>query len=391
MGTDSTRIVELFESALRDFWSSDVCSDYLQWVMRPDSDFDFATSKEVHSCSGSHSRMFQKFERILQIVGLRPDCGALFWLGYLDYVELVSSLPTDGAQGDTSGNKGVAEMTSLFARALKVPQKGLSDIWDRYVDYAGKTAVSGNHMTGNLDQHDSVSISHEIKKSYELALKKYNEELSDLEANLVSSVNKEEAYAAYVDYELDNGDPARIQLIFERSVEVLPFCSTLWYQYLRWLDTELKVHQVRKYGLPKRSVVCLATQYFRSSSRRTTADASCASSRASSGNALCLRWNVPTSTAKARKVFGSRRSKRLARRPKESLSISRTRPLLVERSQKQVCLWRLPLCHTKYILLQAATTCVPWKRCSKKVSNTSRRATERASFAKRSPSFFMPN
>lgn len=47
MGTSTAKIEDLFESALRDFWSSDVCSDYIQWVMRADSELGFVQIKEV--------------------------------------------------------------------------------------------------------------------------------------------------------------------------------------------------------------------------------------------------------------------------------------------------------------------------------------------------------
>ncbi|KAH7729557.1 Sart3 protein [Aphelenchoides avenae] len=219
MGTSTAKIEDLFESALRDFWSSDVCSDYIQWVVRADSELGFVQIKE-------------KFERILQVVGLRPDCAALFWLGYIDYVEVLNSLSPESEANDNGSakDKAVNDMVSLYARALAVPQKDLNDIWTRYLKF--------------VDEHDSLEVSPEIRKNYEAALKKYSEELAQLEANLASATEKESAYAAYVDYELDNGDPARIQLMFERSVELLPFCSKLWYQYLRWLDVELKVHQV---------------------------------------------------------------------------------------------------------------------------------------------------
>lgn len=51
-------------------------------------------------------------------------------------------------------------------------------------------------------------------------------------------------YNDYIYFEIEAGDPSRIQMIFERALVEFPFDPTLWEEYVRWLDSSLKIHSV---------------------------------------------------------------------------------------------------------------------------------------------------
>jgi hypothetical protein len=46
----------------------------------------------------------------------------------------------------------------------------------------------------------------------------------------------------YIKFEESCGDPARVQILYERAVSELPVSSDLWMGYTSYLDRALKVH-----------------------------------------------------------------------------------------------------------------------------------------------------
>lgn len=52
------------------------------------------------------------------------------------------------------------------------------------------------------------------------------------------------AYMAYIALEKAQKAPARVQLLFERVLTSFPVTSQLWLQYGRYLEAEIKVHDL---------------------------------------------------------------------------------------------------------------------------------------------------
>lgn len=46
---------------------------------------------------------------------------------------------------------------------------------------------------------------------------------------------------AYLKFEQSSGDPARVQLLYERAVTEFPISNALWLDYTRYMDSTLKV------------------------------------------------------------------------------------------------------------------------------------------------------
>ena len=46
---------------------------------------------------------------------------------------------------------------------------------------------------------------------------------------------------AYLKFEESSGDPARVQILYERAVTEFPISNDLWLDYTRYLDRTLKV------------------------------------------------------------------------------------------------------------------------------------------------------
>lgn len=45
----------------------------------------------------------------------------------------------------------------------------------------------------------------------------------------------------YIKFEESYGDPARVQILYERAITKFPVSSDLWLSYTRYLDKTLKV------------------------------------------------------------------------------------------------------------------------------------------------------
>ena len=45
----------------------------------------------------------------------------------------------------------------------------------------------------------------------------------------------------YLNFEQSSGDPARVQILYERAITEFPVSRDLWLDYTRYLDKTLKV------------------------------------------------------------------------------------------------------------------------------------------------------
>ncbi|KAI1724998.1 prp18 domain-containing protein [Ditylenchus destructor] len=197
-GAPQQEIDTIFERALNDFHSDDICAKYIGW-----------------SC-----------ERVVSAIGLRPDAAHIAWESYLDILEAQYAMLADLDDDDPKKSAAATQLKNLFNRSLRIPHCRLSQIYERYLEFIG----DGNEQA-------------ETKTNYEGASKNYKE-IEAFENNLTSSGDPVSAFAGYIQYEIDGGNPARIQMIFERAVTQFPFSADLWLQYAGWADSSLKISQL---------------------------------------------------------------------------------------------------------------------------------------------------
>uniref|UniRef100_A0A914C1I7 RRM domain-containing protein n=1 Tax=Acrobeloides nanus TaxID=290746 RepID=A0A914C1I7_9BILA len=209
-GSDSDQIESLFERAFQDFQSCDVCLKYMEWT----TTLDMSVAKS-------------KLERVLQIIGIRPDCASLVWETYLDIEEGTLSV-----MGETSeeADQQRSKIEALYGRALRIPHQKHADVWQKYTDFMGEN-----------------KIPKKIRDEYEAAAKSYDE-MTQFEEKISNLEDHDEAsrtaFQEYIYFEIEKGDPARVQMIFERALVEFPFDPSLWEDYVRWLDSSLKIHSV---------------------------------------------------------------------------------------------------------------------------------------------------
>uniref|UniRef100_A0A8B9HC63 Spliceosome associated factor 3, U4/U6 recycling protein n=1 Tax=Astyanax mexicanus TaxID=7994 RepID=A0A8B9HC63_ASTMX len=147
---------------------------------------------EIRLTEGEESereKIYELFEKAVKDY-ICPD----IWLEFAQY-----SIGGMGAEG------GISRVRSIFERAL--------------------TAV-GLHMTKGAALWEAY-------REFEIAI------LSTLQ--LVSEPPKLAEYQGYIDYEMKEGDPARVQIIFERALAENCLVPDLWAKYTTYLDRQLKI------------------------------------------------------------------------------------------------------------------------------------------------------
>ncbi|KAM9259988.1 squamous cell carcinoma antigen recognized by T-cells 3 isoform 3-T3 [Cariama cristata] len=83
-----------------------------------------------------------------------------------------------------------------------------------------------------------------IIKNYKKALQQLEKCKPYEEALLGAETPKLAEYQAYIDFEMKAGDPARIQLIYERALAENCLVPDLWARYNQYLDRQLKVKEL---------------------------------------------------------------------------------------------------------------------------------------------------
>uniref|UniRef100_A0A915DH35 Pre-mRNA-splicing factor 18 n=1 Tax=Ditylenchus dipsaci TaxID=166011 RepID=A0A915DH35_9BILA len=120
-GADQKTVESLFDRAIADFHSSQVCAKYIEWACG----IDMAFARE-------------KLEQIVGIIGLRPDSADIVWESYLDIVEAEYCMLVN--EDDCNTQKCIAknQLKTLFDRALRVPHQRLAEIYERYLEFLGE-------------------------------------------------------------------------------------------------------------------------------------------------------------------------------------------------------------------------------------------------------------
>ncbi|XP_047080347.1 squamous cell carcinoma antigen recognized by T-cells 3-like [Lolium rigidum] len=226
-------IEKLYECGVQEYLSIKLWRDYLDYVEEHD--------QSVSQCTQSGlSKMRDLYERAITAGGLHVTEGSKLWEAYREY-EMAILTMSDG--NDEEKAKQVQRIRVLFHRQLSVP---LADIESTLTEYKSWEAEEGS--TKDQDsQFDDVppNVLSAYKKASEMynARKQYEDQLSD---TTESEINKLQVFLKYIKFEESCGDPARVQILYERAVSELPVSSDLWMGYTSYLDRALKVPAILK-------------------------------------------------------------------------------------------------------------------------------------------------
>ncbi|KAM8961235.1 spliceosome associated factor 3, U4/U6 recycling protein [Pelodytes ibericus] len=216
---DSNRenVYELFQRAVKDYICPEIWLEYAQ--------YSIGGMGEV----GGIAKVRSVFERALTAVGLHMTKGSTVWDAYREFENAIlgtiqpmpGSIPT--AEQQEMLNEQLEKIHTLFRRQLGVP---LLDMESTYAEY---------------EEWSEEPIAESVTHNYKKALKQMEKCKPYEEALLAAETPKLVEYQAYIDFQMKEGDPALIQLIFERALAENCLVPDLWARYTQYLDRQLKV------------------------------------------------------------------------------------------------------------------------------------------------------
>ncbi|KAM4808536.1 squamous cell carcinoma antigen recognized by T-cells 3 isoform 2-T2 [Rhinophrynus dorsalis] len=211
------KVYELFQRAVKDYICPEIWLEYAQYSIGGMGE------------EGGIAKVRSVFERALTAVGLHMTKGSTVWDAYREFENAIlgtiqpmpGSIPSPEQQQML--NSQLERIHTLFRRQLSVP---LLDMTSTYAEY---------------EEWSEEPIPETVIQSYKKALHQMEQCKPYEDAMLLAETPKLAEYQAYIDFEMKGGDPARIQLIFERALAENCLVPDLWARYTQYLDRQLKV------------------------------------------------------------------------------------------------------------------------------------------------------
>ncbi|OWF39137.1 squamous cell carcinoma antigen recognized by T-cells 3-like [Mizuhopecten yessoensis] len=217
---ERSKLEQLFERAVKDYLSVQIWLEYVQY------------SIGGMGLKGGVDRIRAVAERALTAAGLHVTRGAYLWEAYREFENaiLAGLLPVPGKvatqEQEDLFKAQHQRVNSLFKRQLSIPLFDMTETYCEYKDWL---------------QEELDSFTEQTYKKVCTRLDKVKPLEESLEA---SEAPRLEEYKTYIKIEMKEGDPTRIQCLFERAIQENSLNSDLWLQYTKYLDEKLKVKSV---------------------------------------------------------------------------------------------------------------------------------------------------
>uniref|UniRef100_A0A674BNS3 Spliceosome associated factor 3, U4/U6 recycling protein n=1 Tax=Salmo trutta TaxID=8032 RepID=A0A674BNS3_SALTR len=191
------KVYELFEMAVKDYICPEIWLEYAQY------------SIGGMGLPGGMEKVRSIFERALTAVGLHMTKGATVWEAYREFENVILAT--------------LERIHTLFRRQLAIP---LMDMEGTYAEY---------------EEWSDQGVSDTVSQKYKRALQQMEKSKPYEETLMAAEPPKLAEYQTYIDYEQMEGDPARIQIIFERALAENCLVPDMWAKYTKYLDRQLKI------------------------------------------------------------------------------------------------------------------------------------------------------
>ncbi|KAM9392445.1 squamous cell carcinoma antigen recognized by T-cells 3 [Pholidichthys leucotaenia] len=211
------KVYELFERAVEDYICPDIWLEYAQY------------SIGGMGSPGGIDRVRSVFERAVTAVGLHMTKGQTVWEAYREFENAILSTvqPPPGRipsrEEQELLNTQLERIHTLFRRQLAVPLMDMEGTYAEYEEWA---------------EH---GVPETVVQQYKKAFQQMENRKSLEETLLAAEPPKLAEYQAYIDFELKDGDPARIQITFERALGENCLVPDMWAKYTTYLDRQLKI------------------------------------------------------------------------------------------------------------------------------------------------------
>ncbi|KAG6408654.1 hypothetical protein SASPL_131672 [Salvia splendens] len=226
------QIEKLYERGVSDYMSVDLWCDYLNFVQEHDP--------SVKECSAvGISKARNLFERALTAAGLHVDGGHHIWELYREFEQAI--IFTIDETDSAAKEKQIQRVRNLFHRQLSIPHTDLKSTLAAYQAWEADQGRLSNANNKELDDLPSHVVS-----VYQKALEMLYDR-AHLEENISKSNTDSEKlqdFMTYLKFEHSSGDPARIQILYERAIAVFPVSADLWLDYTQYLDKTFKTARI---------------------------------------------------------------------------------------------------------------------------------------------------
>ncbi|KAK9167828.1 hypothetical protein Scep_003019 [Stephania cephalantha] len=223
-------IEQLYERGQHDYLSVSLWCDYLNFVLKHDPSVCEFSSSGV-------SKMRNLFERALTAAGLHVSEGSKVWEAYIAFEETVLA---NVSQKNEETEKQLQRIRSIFHRQLSVPLTELSSVFHAYKSWELEH-VNVPERSSEFEAPSHVTFAYHKAMEMYNARANYEEQISREGA---SETEKLQNFMAYLHFEASSGDPARVQILYERAITEFPISSDLWLSYARYLDQTIKVPKI---------------------------------------------------------------------------------------------------------------------------------------------------
>ncbi|XP_076006887.1 spliceosome associated factor 3, U4/U6 recycling protein [Genypterus blacodes] len=211
------KVYELFEKAVKDYICPDIWLEYTQY------------SIGGMGSPGGIEKVRSIFERAVTAVGLHVTKGEAVWETYREFENaILSTLQPPAGRVPSHDeqelmNTQLQRIHKLFRRQLALP---LMDMEGTYAEY---------------EEWSEQGVPEPAVHLYKKARQQMEKCRALEETLLVAEPPKLAEYQAYINFELKEGDPARIQMIYERTMGENCLVPDMWAKYNTYLDRQLKI------------------------------------------------------------------------------------------------------------------------------------------------------
>ncbi|KAL2609096.1 hypothetical protein R1flu_027669 [Riccia fluitans] len=228
---DVGAVEALYERGVQEYQSVMLWLDYFEFMMKQVADASQVKAEKL----GKKRRLF---ERALAAVGLHYTEGGKIWKAFR---EMENSLLLN-LKGSENEAKQVETVRSLFHRHLTVPSAALAETMNEYKEWEMQEGVQigdESDETAGLPSH----VASAYRKALQMSASR--EPLEEKIANDPDgSAEQLQHYMDYITMEEATGEPARIQVIYERTITAFPVNHDVWIRYTQYLEKNLKVASV---------------------------------------------------------------------------------------------------------------------------------------------------
>jgi RNA recognition motif-containing protein len=202
-------VADLMDRAVQDYLSVELWLEYCQFSLSnigtPEG---MAKAREI-------------FERAVIAAGVHTSRGSLIWEAYREFESVLTSM-------QPQNEEQIARIDKLFCRQLAVPLISMDATYREYQEWL---ETNGKSIDPNVERNfKTASAMLQSRMKFEDRLTSD----SDNDSNF-------ECYAEYINLERKEGNPVRIQNLYERRATDHCLNPIVWLEYADYLENTLKI------------------------------------------------------------------------------------------------------------------------------------------------------